>query len=182
MSFSKTDCIESLQKAEKKVGHSPTITEYNNLNLSPSTHTTIVEKFGTWNKAKEEAGLTTNSKNNRVEPKPEDLDIPEDKNWEELSPYQRYYYKNREKEKQRTKERTKKLKQWFRNYKSNFNCQRCGESHQACIDFHHPEEKSKGVTELVSRNNTSKERIKREIEKCMPLCANCHRKEHSQKP
>ncbi|QGA80951.1 homing endonuclease associated repeat-containing protein [Candidatus Nanohalobium constans] len=178
MSYSEKECLDGLRKAEAKLGHSPTIREYNDADFVPSSASTIVEKFGSWNEAKKQAGLSQNRQNSQIEPKPEDVNIPDDKSWSQLSPYQRYYYKNREEEKSRTKERTKKLKKWFKSYKSNFECEKCGEDHRACLDFHHTENKEASVTDLVSRKNTSKKRIKEEIEKCIVLCANCHRKEH----
>ena len=178
MTYSKRDCIETLKEAKDRIGDSPTMKDYQNLDISPSIDT-ILKHFETWNSAKKAANLSAHKQRSKIEAKPEDLDLPDDKEWEELSPYQRYYYKNREKEKQRTKERTQMLKEWFKEYKRNFKCEKCGEEHPACLDFHHTSKKKAGVTELVSRKNTSKKRIKEEIEKCMVLCANCHRKEHS---
>jgi len=56
---------------------------------------------------------------------PGELNLPKIKiKWKELSSYQRYYYKNREKEKQRTKQRTQMLKKWFKQYKRNFKCEK----------------------------------------------------------
>jgi transcription elongation factor Elf1 len=178
MRYSKADCIESLQAAKEELGKSPSMQQYNDLGLSPSADT-IVRRFGSWNAAKKESGLIQNQQNNQVQEKPNGLELPEDKKWENLTPYQRYYYKNREKEKQRTKKRTEKLKTWFKDYKKNFECEECGEEHHACLDFHHIGEKEIGVAELVTRRNTSKERIKEEVKKCKVLCANCHRKKHA---
>lgn len=59
-----------------------------------------MRKFGSWNKAKEKARLDQNQPNNQVQKKPEDVNLPEDKNWEELTPYQRYYYKKRKNKEQ----------------------------------------------------------------------------------
>lgn len=178
MSYSKEDCTKALKEVEDRIGKSPTMKDYQKTEISPSIDT-ILKHFDTWNDAKQEAGLNTYKQNN-VEPKPEDVTIPDGKNWEDLSSYQRYYYKNQEKEKQRTKERTKELKKWFKEYKRKFECKRCGEDHPACLDFHHTGEKESGVNELVSRKNTSKKRIEEEVSKCEVLCANCHRKEHAQ--
>lgn len=178
MSYTKKDCKTALQKARDDLEESPTLKQFNNLDISPCADT-IIRKFGSWNKAKNAAGLKTIPKNNKIEPKPEDIELPEDKDWSSLSPYQRYYYKNRESEKERTKERTEKLKKWFKNYKRKLKCKECGEGHPACLDFHHKQDKDVGVTELVSRYNTSKDRILEEIEKCEVLCANCHRKRHA---
>lgn len=175
--YSEEDCLESLQKASKELGKSPTIREYNDADFKPAADT-IIRNFGTWNKAKDAAGLTKMSSNDQIDPKPDNVEIPEDKEWAELTPYQRYYYKNRHSEIKRTKERTKQLKKWFEDYKSHLECEKCGENHPACLDFHHEKEKSTSVSELVNRRNTSKERIKEEISKCTVLCANCHRKIH----
>lgn len=178
MKYTKKDCKKALKRAEKELDNSPTLKEFNNLDISPSADT-IIRKFGSWNKAKEAAGIRTIPMNNKIEAKPKDVEIPEDKSWSSLSPYQRYYYKNRESEKERTKERTRRLKKWFRNYKQKLSCEECGESHRACLDFHHKGEKEIEVSKLVSRYNTSKDRILEEIEKCDVLCANCHRKRHA---
>lgn len=178
MTYSKKDCLDALKEAKERIGDSPTMKDYQKLDISPSKDT-ILKHFDTWNSAKKSASLSTYQQNSKIEPKPEDIELPEDKEWEKLSSYQRYYYKNRQKEKQRTKNRTQMLKEWFKEYKKNFKCEKCGEDHPACLDFHHTEEKQAGVNELVSRKNTSKRRIKEEISKCEVLCANCHRKEHS---
>lgn len=178
MVYSEEECLQALNEAAEILGQSPTMNDYSDLDLSPSSPSTIAEKFGGWNKAKLEAGLETMKQKNKVTEKPDDVNLPEGKKWEDISSYQRYYYKNRQKEKERTKRRTEELKRWFKRYKENLQCQVCGENHRACLDFHHTGDKEKSVTELVSRMNTSKETIKQEIEKCDVLCANCHRKRH----
>jgi len=176
--YSEDDCIEALKKAKKELGKSPTMRDYNQLDILPCADT-IIQRFGSWNKAKEKANLETYKLNNKLEPKPSNIEIPEDKKWENLTPYQRYYYKNREKEKERTKKRSKKIKTWFKKFKSQFKCEECGEDHPACLDFHHVKDKEAGVTELAIRQKVSKERIKEEVKKCKVLCSNCHRKVHS---
>lgn len=56
-------------------------------------------------------------------------------------------------------------------------CSRCSESDIACLDLHHLGNKDGNVADLVTRG-VSLERLKFEIDKCILLCANCHRKEH----
>jgi hypothetical protein len=56
--FTEQDCIEALREAASELGHSPTQKEYASLGLSPTKHT-IRERFGSWNRAKESAGLET---------------------------------------------------------------------------------------------------------------------------
>jgi len=54
------DCIEALKKATEQIGESPTVQEYVELGLRPSQNT-IKKAFGTWNAAKEAAGLSLRS-------------------------------------------------------------------------------------------------------------------------
>lgn len=67
---------------------------------------------------------------------------------------------------------------WFTEYKKTLKCSRCPENHPSCLDFHHinPQEKEFSISQKAWRY--SKERIMKEISKCIILCANCHRKEH----
>jgi hypothetical protein len=48
--YSQQDCIEALQEASEKLEESPTIEEYDDAEISPSA-STLIEKFGSWNKA-----------------------------------------------------------------------------------------------------------------------------------
>lgn len=63
--------------------------------------------------------------------------------------------------------------------KSSLCCAKCGDTRFYVLDFHHknPEEKNDGIAQML-RNNTPWEKIKKEMEKCVPLCANCHREFH----
>jgi len=56
-------------------------------------------------------------------------------------------------------------------------CQQCGESHRACLVFHHRDPKVKEL-EVSNCINYSIRKIKEEAAKCDILCANCHRKLH----
>lgn len=88
------------------------------------------------------------------------------------------YEKNITDYKRRTKESKEKAKAWFITLKSGLSCAQCGESHIAVLDFHHtnPSEKEDGVSVFV--NSGSIEKAKKELEKCIVLCSNCHRKLH----
>jgi hypothetical protein len=59
-------------------------------------------------------------------------------------------------------------------------CVVCGEDEPVVIDFHHLDESQKeyGVSFLVQQSY-SLDRIKKEIDKCVCLCSNCHRKVHA---
>jgi hypothetical protein len=60
--------------------------------------------------------------------------------------------------------------------KSRYGCQCCEEKEPVALDFHHLEEKEFHVSEMLKRNMPS---IISEINKCIVLCANCHRKFHA---
>jgi transcription elongation factor Elf1 len=70
-----------------------------------------------------------------------------------------------------------KIRKWFKNYKSTLKCKICGENHISVLDFHHedPKIKDKHVSSLLGY---SENKLKEEIEKCIVLCSNCHRKLH----
>lgn len=56
-------------------------------------------------------------------------------------------------------------------------CQLCGEKEPICLDFHHTDEKEKSVSYWVRAKSLSK--ALKEIEQCICVCANCHRKIHA---
>ena len=113
-----------------------------------------------------------------------------------------YYQKNRDavlvKSAQRAREtatieRRKELRQmkmeyrqaWVSDYKRGHGCSVCGESHPACLDFHHREPQDKathGKHSSVSSvmRKWKWERVLAEIALCDVVCANCHRKIHSE--
>lgn len=55
--WSKDDCINALRTAAEQIGESPTIREYRDLDIDGPSEDTIRDRFGTWNDAKEAAGL-----------------------------------------------------------------------------------------------------------------------------
>ena len=57
-------------------------------------------------------------------------------------------------------------------------CIRCGETHPACLDFHHRDGKTTKEGNIAEIRRFSYARIYAEIAKCDVLCANCHRKHH----
>jgi len=98
----------------------------------------------------------------------------------EMRAYRRAWYRrNKKHAKAQSSLRRTEIKRWVMGYKRGQSCSRCPESHPACLDFHHPgvSDKEDSVHNLVWRC-VSLERIKREIAKCVVLCANCHRKLH----
>jgi predicted HNH restriction endonuclease len=93
-----------------------------------------------------------------------------------------YRIKNKEKlyavDKKKTQERRKKHKKLAVEYLGS-ECKGCGlKTDKYCVyDFHHttPENKEADPGSLL---HYSWERLKKELDKCVLLCANCHRIEH----
>ena len=71
---------------------------------------------------------------------------------------------------------------WYFSLKVGKKCEICGESHPACLDYHHknPKEKVSIIYNLVRRTADNK-KILKEISKCILICSNCHRKIHYEK-
>lgn len=92
----------------------------------------------------------------------------------------RNYRANKVKWLRRSRKRRNELKEWFNaEIMSGLSCTRCGESHSACLDFHHkePTVKSFSIRDMVNQLR-NRDWIVEEIQKCIILCSNCHRKLH----
>ena len=65
------------------------------------------------------------------------------------------------------------------NIKSQLKCQKCGESKEYVLDFHHlnPDEKETTIARMTS-NKYRIDKVLDEIRKCIVLCSNCHREFH----
>lgn len=91
-----------------------------------------------------------------------------------------YYKNNTAQEKKRIFDRRKEIAVWFAGYKSHLKCLNCGEKTGACLDFHHLDSNEKDRSLSLSiKWGWGKNRIKKEIDKCVVLCSNCHRKLHA---
>lgn len=92
----------------------------------------------------------------------------------------KWYERNTSYVRQRIVERKARLRLWMKNYKADLVCVKCGEAHPACLDFHHTNPDVKEVSiGTVAAKGWGQARILREMAKCQVLCANCHRKLHS---
>ena len=70
-------------------------------------------------------------------------------------------------------------KQLVEKIKSECGCAKCGDKRSYVLDFHHLDPKEKDYTiARITSNSTKMDTIKKEIEKCVVLCANCHREFH----
>ena len=75
--------------------------------------------------------------------------------------------------------RRKKIRQLAINYKGG-KCQLCG--YCKCIqalEFHHTEKSGKDFSISDKGYTRSWKRVKKEIDKCILVCANCHRELHA---
>lgn len=91
-----------------------------------------------------------------------------------------YYENNKPKEKKRIKARKEEIKTFFRELKKTLSCEICSESTPICLDFHHNDSSEKDFNvSQASFNGLSRDTIRKEIDKCTVLCANCHRKRHA---
>jgi hypothetical protein len=90
-----------------------------------------------------------------------------------------YYARNRESIRSKQEQVQQEIRTWFRQYKKNIACIRCGEHNAACLHFHHRNrsEKVRNVGYNVYAAK-SLEKFIQELEKCDVLCANCHMIEH----
>jgi hypothetical protein len=88
----------------------------------------------------------------------------------------KWYNENTERVKEREKNNREALKQYIG---GTYKCKHCGFEHptSAPFDFHHinPDEKEGEIGRLV---HGSLEKLLREVDKCVLLCATCHRLEH----
>ena len=79
------------------------------------------------------------------------------------------------KDKDRIKANVKKLVE----YKKKVRCDHCGVRDYRVIDFHHLKDKDGEVSSFAHQGYSWK-RVLKEIDKCIPLCSNCHRIHHSE--
>lgn len=87
-----------------------------------------------------------------------------------------WHKKNKEGVYQKQKNRNLEISKFIEDYKNDKSCSICGYNKcKKALHFHHVDEKEKefNISESI-RETTNIERIKKEIDKCIILCANCH--------
>ena len=89
-----------------------------------------------------------------------------------------WYEKNKSLTAQRSKEARQRVRKWYNEIMENHSCEKCGESDTVVLEWHHidPLKKDMSVSDMLSRRG--RKTILEEIDKCMCLCANCHRRLH----
>lgn len=64
---------------------------------------------------------------------------------------------------------------WLNEIKSKAGCSRCGTKDPRVLDFHHRKGEDKAFSIGGVRREVGFDKLKVEIEKCVIVCANCHR-------
>lgn len=90
-----------------------------------------------------------------------------------------HFVKNRGKYTESNQRKRDRSRAWLLEYKSRLECAVCGESHPATLDFHHKDRSDKeySISKMAS-DGYMPSSVLAEIEKCIVLCSNCHRKLH----
>jgi len=89
------------------------------------------------------------------------------------------YYKNKEKWNETSRKNKTKQRNRINEFKDPLSCLKCGESRNHLLDFHHIDPQKKKF-QISQGERYGWEKIKKEIEKCVVLCSNCHRDFHYQ--
>ena len=90
---------------------------------------------------------------------------------------EKYRQNNKDKWRKSTKLHSIKVKKVIKEWKSK-GCSRCDEKRYWVIDAHHVDESTKDFA--IGTTMRGIEITKQELEKCIPLCSNCHRDLHYQ--
>jgi len=71
---------------------------------------------------------------------------------------------------------------WVRSYKERGGCRNCGTRQGPVLDLHHVDSESKtaSVGRMVS-DGCSLSELRKEVDRCEVMCANCHRKLHAER-
>lgn len=84
---------------------------------------------------------------------------------------------------QKSKRRRRdKINKWLEQYKRKLSCVRCGlgfDTYPELCEFHHIDPTTKQMT-VTQAKTRSVQRIKQELQRCVPLCANCHSITHAE--
>jgi hypothetical protein len=88
----------------------------------------------------------------------------------------RHYKENRATYIRKNKDHRKVAQQRLWEIKKSSKCCLCGENHPAVLDFHHLDASTKEVN--IADCYWGLPRLLKEIQKCIIVCSNCHRKIH----
>lgn len=93
------------------------------------------------------------------------------------------HYKNSAQRRKRIRENAKKFSEqsiaYVESLKEAASCPICGESSPCALDFHHKHNEKKEFIISEGKTSYSLNKLIPEINKCIIVCANCHRKIHA---
>ncbi len=97
--------------------------------------------------------------------------------------YNREWYHNQSPEwkarkRKRSSDRHDRIYSFVADYKRAHGCVKCDETEPVALDFHHIKDKELEVSNAV-RAGWAEARLLAEMEKCVVICSNCHRKVHA---
>ena len=205
--YTKQDCIDAILEVDKQIEGDVSRDDYRMLRtLDQPSVRQIRNTFGTWGKGKNAAGFNVRGGHwERVseEEMIDALQTVDKRQGEPLSAMDYRELKDSEHPSQGTiarryegwnnakqeagielvKEREagqKARKELVKNVKQESECVVCSEEAPCCLDFHHPPdvEKRGSVGQMIYKSGPIK-KLRKEIEKCVIICSNCHRKLHA---
>ena len=96
-------------------------------------------------------------------------------NYRQTNPEQFIQYNKTYRQKQR-----ETMLIWYEKYKKTLKCSVCSENREPCLDFHHKDSDTKKfeIKRMMKKGTCSINTFFEEVEKCIILCANCHRMHH----
>ena len=91
----------------------------------------------------------------------------------------RHHVRHRQENIDRTARRRQACQKAWADFKSTLSCSKCPENNSCCLDFHHldPTQKDFVIGEAALYKTLAS--LKAELDKCVVLCSNCHRKLHA---
>lgn len=92
--------------------------------------------------------------------------------------HDRHYQKTKAAYVKRARANTKRYVNEYQEWKKTQVCSLCSETEPACIDFHHLDPTQKDMNISLVGLRSGMKAVLKELEKCIPVCANCHRKIH----
>lgn len=93
--------------------------------------------------------------------------------------HREWYHNNKGARREQIKKWQDKRREDWKLYKSTLSCKICNEKESCCLDFHHLDPTQKDKTLSSISHAWGKERLEKELNKCIVLCSNCHRKVHA---
>lgn len=89
-----------------------------------------------------------------------------------------HYQQNKDKQNERNKKNRQRYREEVSVYKKERGCLLCDESEPCCLDFHHTDgDKEFSVSSMIGQ--LGRDKLFVEIQKCVVVCSNCHRKIHA---